>query len=147
MYTIEDLKNGKCAVENNGSLKELQKVLKLAFPNSNMDVRGTAKYYLQMQKNSLAWDCFDSPSSVKVPIQSVKDFLQPQPQFKRGEKVMVRDYDSQSWMNRVYLTTVPELAYPHICVEGGQEKKIVELTLQEISEKTGIPVHLIRIKD
>lgn len=27
------------------------------------------------------------------------------------------------------------------------EEKVVELTLQDISEKTGIPVHLLRIKD
>lgn len=167
MYTIEDLKNGKCAVENNGSLKELQKVLKLAFPICSMEIKGTANYYLVSKYNSINWDCYDSPSSVKVPIQSVKDFLKPQ--FERGEKVMVRDDDHEQWMKRIYLTTVPELGYPHICVEGGgevlymkgecqsvttwkhirkiEEEKIVELTLKEVSEKLGIPAHLIRIKD
>lgn len=167
MYTIEDLKNGKCAVENNGTLKELQKVLKLAFPNSNDDVRGTAKYYLATQKNSLSWYCYNNLSSVKFPTQSVKDFLQPL--FKRGDMVMVRDDDDGKWMKRIYLTTVPELEYPHICVEGGnevlyvkgecqsvttwkyiqkiEEEKIVELTLKEVSEKLGMPINLLRIKD
>lgn len=167
MYTIEDLKNGKCAVENNGTLKELQKVLKLAFPMYGEDARGSAHYYLQMKNEPFKWDCYDSPTSVKVPIQSVKDFLPPD--FKRGDIVMVRDNDTQSWINRIYLTTIPELGYPHICVEGGQEEKykagtckvttnwryiqkleeekIVELTLKEVSEKLGVPINLLRIKD
>lgn len=32
-YTIDDLKNTKCAVINDGTIEELNKVLTLAFPN------------------------------------------------------------------------------------------------------------------
>ncbi len=82
---------------------------------------------------------------------------------------MVRNSENDTWLKKLYLATIPELAFPYICVEGGQEErykagtckgvlawgyikkieeeKIVELTLKEVSEKTGIPLHLIRIKD
>ena len=34
-YTIEQLSEGNVAVENNGTLKQLQELLILAFPNDN----------------------------------------------------------------------------------------------------------------
>lgn len=165
MFTINDLKEGKCAVTNDGTVEELQKVLKLAFPEDCSTPVGTSTYYYTI--DGRLWSSMSYRLS--IPTQSVKDFLPLT--FERGEEVRVRDECDGTWSKRLYLTTIPELLYPYICVEGGSEKKykagnsgsvtcwryinkiereeekIVELTLQEISEKTGIPVHLIRIKD
>ena len=55
MFTIEDLKQGRCAVINDGTLEELREVLRLAFPDSILDV--------SLDKNT------------NLPTQSVKDFL------------------------------------------------------------------------
>lgn len=166
MYTIKDLAERKCAVKNDGTLEELKEVLKQTFPNDPFKVLGSGVYYFASFPNSKNWSGSDY-IAYNLPVQSVKDFLQPF-EFKRGELVKVRDNDDEKWIKRIYLTTIPELAYPYVCVEGGQEKKYkagtcrattswkyiqkteeekVELTLEDISEKTGIPVHLIRIKD
>lgn len=165
MFTINDLSEGKCAVINDGTLEELQKVVKLAFPEDRSTPMGTSRYYYTT--DGKLWSSISY--RLNIAMQSVKDFLQPQ--FKRGEMVLVRDSDSHEWKERIYLTTISELFYPYVCVEGGYEKqyregnatsttcwkyikkiekeeeKIVELTLKDISEKTGIPIHLIRIKD
>ena len=168
MYTIKDLAEGRCAVKNDGTREEIKEVMNKAFPN-DLHIFGTSKYYFKKIVGNEEWDETSDASTLLIPIQSVKDFLQPQ--FERGEEVKVRDKEGDIWIKRLYLTTVPELTFPHICVEGGyeerykagncgavtcwryidkiekEEEKIVELTLEDISEKTGIPVHLIRIKD
>jgi len=72
MYTIEDLRNGKCAVINDGTLDELKVVLKLAFKNDKSDVKGKFKYYFKSEGDGL-W----IGASTNKPSQSVKDFLKP----------------------------------------------------------------------
>lgn len=67
MYTIEDLKDGKCAVRNDGTLEELQQVLDKAFPGHKMF--GNCKFY---KKDP--YDCVGCKHT-DLPIQSVKDFL------------------------------------------------------------------------
>ena len=164
MYTIKDLAEGRCAVKNDGTLDELREVIRKAFPESNYQLLGQMTYY-KSSKTKGEWVGINYIQD-ELPTQSVKKFLQLE--FKRGEIVLVTDDINSNWNNRIYLTTIPELAYPYVCVEGGQEKKYkagtcrattswkyiqkteeekVELTLEDISEKTGIPVHLIRIKD
>lgn len=99
MYTIEDLKNGKCAVINDGTVEELNKILALAkWP---FEVSGSEKYY---------WKKFESDSSCSrkepnLPTQSVKDFIKQldeeenksskiQSLYKVGDVVTVKDkYD------------------------------------------------------
>lgn len=69
MYTIEDLKNGKCAVINDGTVEELNKVLALIkWP---FEASGSEKYYWKESES-------DSSCSMKepnLPTQSVKDFI------------------------------------------------------------------------
>lgn len=67
MYTIEDLKNGKCAVINDGTLKELQKVLYEAFKVNK--IHGTSKFYVKDP-----YDCVGCRHT-DLPKQSVKDFF------------------------------------------------------------------------
>ena len=93
MFTIEDLKQGKCAVINDGTLEELREVLKLAFPDSILDVAGGCRYYfldnkLKNEKEIYVWDL---DNNTNLPTQSVKDFLIKD--LKRGDLVWVSDND------------------------------------------------------
>jgi len=71
-YTIDDLTNGKCAVINDGTLEELQKVLKLAFPIDRSPVEGCDKYYFALDNKGIWTSVFEH---INLPTQSVKDFL------------------------------------------------------------------------
>ncbi len=72
MYTIEDLKNGKCVVINDGTIKELLKVFKLAVPNSRKGYNATCRYY--WANEGYYW-CNGDLNIKKLPEQSVKQFL------------------------------------------------------------------------
>lgn len=71
MYTIEDLRNGKCAVINDGTLEELREVLRLAQCEFSRFIAGNNKYYYKLISNS-DWKGTDD---LNIPTQSVKDFL------------------------------------------------------------------------
>lgn len=45
MFTIQDLREGKCAIINDGTLEQLQKVLKQAFPLDGITAIGNYRYY------------------------------------------------------------------------------------------------------
>lgn len=72
MYTIEDLRNGKCAVINDGSWDQLRKVLLLAFPKDTAQTLGNFPYYIKHYDNNSLWYGCDE---VDLPKQSVKLFL------------------------------------------------------------------------
>lgn len=58
MFTIEDFKNGKCAVKNDGTLRELSEVLKLAFPNDPYHSESAfmfGRFYFQDKSCKLKW--------------------------------------------------------------------------------------------
>jgi hypothetical protein len=67
------LRNGKCAVINDGTLEELREVLKLAFPKDDFKALGKGKYYYADSTNIEKWDY--EIMSIYKPTQSVKDFL------------------------------------------------------------------------
>ena len=69
-YTIEDLKNGVCAVRNNGTKEDLKKVLKEAFPNDDCPLDCYFPNY-----RVLSDDFFIGCKHTHQPIQSVKYFL------------------------------------------------------------------------
>ena len=113
MFTIEDLKQGKCAVINDGTLEELREVLKLAFPNSS-STDGLYKFYYARYN---AWNCVDSCS---LPTQSVKDFLIKE--LKRGDLVWVSDNDpNERGDQRISLAKIEGSTYPFVCVSSGEE--------------------------
>ena len=59
-YTIKDLREGKCAVINDGTLEQLQDVLKKAFPNDVSIPEGGAYYYGKEEYDSCL--LYTSPS-------------------------------------------------------------------------------------
>lgn len=73
-YTIKDLSEGRCAVENDGTLDELKEVLSKAFPNdaSSSVIKGCHKFYYKSEISKSIWFFSDTTN---LPTQSVKDFL------------------------------------------------------------------------
>lgn len=113
MFTIEDLKQGKCAVINDGTLKELREVLRLAFSGTS-DTDGLYKFYYAFGND---WDCNDKTN---LPTQSVKDFLIKD--LKRGDLVWVSDNNpDERDLQLIFLTKVVGAKYPFICVEECDE--------------------------
>ncbi len=72
VFTINDLKNGNCAVINDGTLDELNDVLKAAFPKDPIKSYGYAKYCLSIDKTN--WGAYDETD---LPTQSVNMFNLP----------------------------------------------------------------------
>ena len=117
MFTIEDLKQGRCAVINDGTLEELSEVLKLAFPNDGSYIRGEYKFYSINSDSSNEWYPYDV---ISLPTQSVKDFLTKE--LKRGDLVWVSDNDpDERDLQLIFLIKVDEAKYPFICVKEGDE--------------------------
>ena len=122
MFTIEDLKQGRCAVINDGTLEELREVLRLAFPDSILDVSGGCRHYfldnkLKNEEEIYVWDL---DKDTNLPTQSVKDFLTKE--LKRGDLVWVSDRDPNERDDQlIFLTKVVGAKYPFICVEESDE--------------------------
>ena len=161
MFTIEDLKQGKCAVINDGTLEELHKVLRLAFPDSILDVSGGCRHYFldKKLKNEEEIYVWDLDENTDLPTQSVKDFLIKE--LKRGDLVWVSDRDpNKRDLQLIFLTKVDGAKYPFICVEESdeicfndgevfdtihyryatkvEEPKEVEMTIEEIEKALNI---------
>lgn len=71
VFTIQDLADGKCSVINDGTLQELRKVLKLAFPKDPGIAGGNAQYYFASTKDVWVGNDFKN----NLPAQSVRNFL------------------------------------------------------------------------
>jgi hypothetical protein len=170
-YTIEDLIKGKVAIRNDGTKDELIKVLSLAFPQdpflkrhpdgkatNGYDMLAANFYYLGID-STLYWE--RGSSSPNIPVQSVKDFLEPS--FEWGEEVEVRFSSNAPWLRRFYVDKSPHkskvekfitvdsvgLSGVYSIIRKIKEPDpilIVELTLNDIATKFGIPVENIKIK-
>lgn len=122
MFTIEDLKQGRCAVINDGTLEELREVLKLAFPDSILDVAGGGRYYFldKKLKNEEEIYVWDLDKNTNLPIQSVKDFLTKE--LKRGNLVWISDANPEERdEQRIFLAKIDSSTYPFVCVSSGEE--------------------------
>ena len=80
---IKQLREGTIAVKNDGTLDELNKVLRYAFPNDASVSKGTFKYYYKRPYYN-EWVCSDK---IDVPIHSVKEFLKPESEYPKLMKV------------------------------------------------------------
>ena len=72
MFTIKDLADGKCAVINDGTVEELNKVLEMTFPKDITNIKDLCKYYRMNYTNNSMWLGLNG---VNLPTQSVKKFL------------------------------------------------------------------------
>lgn len=108
---IERLRKGEIAVKNDGTLEELNKVLKEAFPEDKSTLYGNGNYYLNIFNS----DTWASVQGTILHSYSVKDFLTPE--FEWGEEIEVSD-DGDKWyeMKFVGLNPLTDLKYKYIVI-------------------------------
>lgn len=152
-FTIKDLAEGKCAVKSDGTLEELNKVLKAAFPSSGRAVCGDKPFYYKYIDGFWA-----SWYKTKLPVQSVKDFLEEleSPKLpKRGDRILVSN-DNGRWNKRTFITFIEGDLRPVVCVDTSHEsnfkdgkkfstyhwcywkpieKKVLEVTLEDVAKQ------------
>ena len=80
---IKQLREGTIALKNDGTLDELNKVLKYAFPNDVSVSRGFTKYYFVSEHKNY-WSLYDTTN---LPSHSVKEFLKPESEYPKVMKV------------------------------------------------------------
>ena len=81
---IKQLREGTIAVKNDGTLDELNKVLRYAFPNDNTKSSGNRKYYFKHDADENIWDW---SNNTYLPSYSVKEFLKPENEYPKVMKV------------------------------------------------------------
>ena len=81
---IKQLIEGTIALKNDGTLDELNKVLKYAFPNDKCKIIGDCKYYLKLDYGENIWAGNDR---IDLPSHSVKEFLKPENEYPKVMKV------------------------------------------------------------
>lgn len=166
-YTIEDLRNGKCAVKNDGTLEELDKVLRKAFPEDIERlcyIGSPDRIYCCHRKkhNSNQWiQCYEW-EKIDLPTQSVKDFLSFSP--KRGDVVLVRNREGQEWKPLVLASEIKGAIFSIACVVSGHEDKFnngeefavmlwkqmkpleqpEEMTLKEVCKELGRDIKIVK---
>ena len=80
---IKQLRERTIALKNDGTLEELNKVLKYAFPNEPSESKGVADYYFA-GLNKYYWTLNDTTN---LPSHSVKEFLKPENEYPKVMKV------------------------------------------------------------
>lgn len=151
-YTIQDLRDGKVTIKNDGTVEELNKVLRKAFPGK-VDSAGKNVFYFSNSNGG--WSSTNNIPPMN--IQSVKDFLEEKWEPKWGEEVEV-SIDGQAWHKKSFLGLNKfSTKYPYVTVDAYGNifsdeycRKIstkTELTLEEIATRFGIPLEQLRIKD
>ena len=80
---IKQLREGTIAIKNDGTLEELNKVLRYAFPNDVSVSKGFTKYYFVSEDKNY-WSLHDT---TYLPSHSVKEFLKPENEYPKVMKV------------------------------------------------------------
>ena len=83
-FTIKDLADGKCAVDNTGNpdVEKLKKVLKLAFPADATSYEGFYKFYSSAKDNKYSrW----TDNNQSLPTQLLADFELPEEKLEMVE--------------------------------------------------------------
>ena len=80
---IKQLREGTIALKNDGTLDELNKVLRYAFPNDVSVSKGFNKYYFVSEDKNY-WSLHDTTN---LPSHSVKEFLKQENEYPKVMKV------------------------------------------------------------
>ena len=155
---IKKLREGTIALKNDGTLDELNKVLKYAFPNDPSESKGIANYYFA----GLNKDYWTLEDTINLPTHSVKEFLKPENEYPKVMKVSMLPIktkeDLDYTINRVVFmkknnkfivwgvaTTFEKAEYEtetfawnyavDLDWQPEEEKKPLKLTMEQIAEK------------
>ena len=77
---IKQLREGTIAVENDGTLDDLIKILQYAFPNDKCKIFGDCKYYSKLDYTESIWI---GKNRIDLPTYSVKEFLTQEKQIMK----------------------------------------------------------------
>ena len=77
---IKQLREGTIAVENDGTLDDLIKILQYAFPNDKCKIFGDCKYYSKLDYTESIWV---GKNIIDLPTYSVKEFLTQEKQIMK----------------------------------------------------------------
>ena len=130
-YTIEQLSEGNVAVENNGTLKQLQELLILAFPDDNYrfeegSIISKSTFYYKNRKAKVPYNCWSRADETDLPTQSVRDFVMPEWVPRRGEYVFVKDEEDTMWSKRIFIAKLEGCLNPYVMVACGDEADFLE---------------------
>ena len=110
MFSINDLREGKCAVINDGTVEELRTIIVKAFPNSTAVnvLSGSWRYYMKSKYDNSYIDFCDIKPN--IPCQSVSDFLKQiknerifTPKF--ADEILASN-DDIHWFNAFYISNI-----------------------------------------
>ena len=99
---IKQLREGTIAVKNDGTLDELNKVLKYAFPNDVSVSKGFTKYYFVSEDENY-WSLYDTTN---LPTHSVKEFLKPESEYPKVMRVSGNPFKTQEDYDEGYTEVV-----------------------------------------
>ena len=149
LFTIQDLADGKCAVKNDGIYKELQTVLKAAYPLTHSWYGLNSSSYYYWTKDNYYWKNSELNKS-NLPVQSVKEFLkminEKEPEFVLPEKWCIKldNIEVVNYCNKYGKCPPYELAdtlYAHfpsfdnICTTSKEVKKdYTEITFEQFKK-------------
>jgi len=124
-YTIEDARNREVAIENDGTIEQMDEALRLIFsedPCCKLSKLSsfikTSRFFYAGFGNNRLWDY---SNKTNLPTQSVKDFLTPEWKPVRGEMVLVLDTDLQKWEPKIFIAEITGDKKPFLCVLNGHE--------------------------
>ena len=155
---ISQLRSGEIAVRNDGTLEQLQAILKHTFTLDIAPCNGAQNVY--MAAGEVGY--WTGSRATYLTEYSVLDFILPddtetaEPEFKWGEEVEVRDGEKESWKRKIFVGINPKYAkYKYVCVdEAGRsaaiwiycrKSQILTLTHKEIADKFGVPIEQLKI--
>lgn len=131
LYTIQDLRNGKVAVVNDGTLEELKKVLDLSNPDDNFSIKGSYSIY------ECAGKYWGGVDRTNLPTQSVKDFLVQLP--KEGVKQCANNEQRKDPINPEHYKSYSVETIDMMVAIYGKEKTAIhcELTAFKYRQRLG----------
>lgn len=107
LFTIKDLRNGNVSVYNDGTLEELSRVLRIAFPLSIYETKGYSNFYFRDPIGN-----YTESSYSDLPYQSVKIFIQElDAPPKKIKKVENKKEETKLWLSKVINRLEDSLTY------------------------------------
>ena len=104
MFTIKDLREGRCAVENSGNREDLKRVLNKAFPKyDKLPNEHYEYYYLDTYFYSQEGEEYNYGNESELPPQKVQDFMEEIWKPKFNDIVLV--YGNGEWVERYFVAT------------------------------------------
>ena len=155
---LKQLREGNIALKNDGTLDELNKVLRYAFPCERSRSTGIAKYYFA----GLNKDYWTLEDTTDLPTHSVKEFLKPESEYPKVMRMSCNPIKTKEdlyyTINRVVFmeknnkfiawgkaTTLEEAEYEtevftwnyavDLDWQPEEETKPLKLTMEQIAEK------------